>query len=432
MATPKRARGANIRYRIKAETSYGIRPAGNWRTGSAFSFDVDLEQPLEDVARLGQGPERQTPLRGAKDVTGPVEVPVDQRLIYDYLVPLLGAPGVAVQLGARGFIQFSDNPADLDTITLAGTDWTFVAGTPAGNQTQIGASLQDTLDALVIDLNGSAEAAITPATYSRLGDRLVIVHDTADATGNSYTLAASSDAAIVSHGTLTGGGFWQRKWEAGVPTEYPSFSAEIEHTDMEAGSDRFASYSGCQVNGLTIGRTRSGAVRAALQIIAQKKFEHAASVAGTPVSLAEDLFSQFQGDILISDRPVANVTAASLSINPNAEILEELRFDGYIGGTDGGQFNVDLNLTARYSNNALKAAASAASTVSARFGFLDRPSGAELLFEIHEIHLPEPRKPITGPGGISVEYAGLGTMEGTLGRALTVTLINDVANYAIA
>ena len=65
----------------------------------------------------------------------------------------------------------------------------FVASGAAGNQTNIQGTLEATLDQLFADLNGSADANIDDATYSRIGDRLVIEHDTADTSGNAYTLA---------------------------------------------------------------------------------------------------------------------------------------------------------------------------------------------------------------------------------------------------
>lgn len=106
---------------------------------------------------------------------------------------------------ASGTILFNSNPVASDTITLNGATWTFVAGAPAGNQTQIQGSTNATVTQLVSDLNASVDAAIDDATYSDpTAGTLTIIHDTPGTAGNSFALAASGDAT-VSGATLAGG-----------------------------------------------------------------------------------------------------------------------------------------------------------------------------------------------------------------------------------
>ena len=111
-----------------------------------------------------------------------------------------GGPGAY----ATGDITFTNNPSNLDTITLNGQVWTFVTSSPGANQTLIGTSLVSTLTLLVSGLSASLDADLIVANYSSNGAQLLITYDTPGTAGNSYTLAAS--VATPSGSTLTGGG----------------------------------------------------------------------------------------------------------------------------------------------------------------------------------------------------------------------------------
>lgn len=106
-------------------------------------------------------------------------------------------------VAASGFITFTDNPADGDTVTLNSVAWTFKTAATAPAQTTIQSNLAGTLAQLAADLNASANASLTVATYSATATTLVVTYDTTGAGGNAYTLAAS--VAVPNHGTLQGG-----------------------------------------------------------------------------------------------------------------------------------------------------------------------------------------------------------------------------------
>lgn len=113
------------------------------------------------------------------------------------------AVATVVAVAASGFITFSANPADGDTVTLNGVVWTFKTTPTAAAQTEIQSTLAGTLVQLASDLNASVNASLTVATYSSDPTRLIVTYDTTGAGGNAYTLAAS--VAVVSGATLTGG-----------------------------------------------------------------------------------------------------------------------------------------------------------------------------------------------------------------------------------
>jgi hypothetical protein len=118
-----------------------------------------------------------------------------------------------------GYIAFTGQPAANGTITLNSVTWTFVTGTPAGKQTQIGASLDATLTALATNLNASADAQVSKCTYTTntIDDRLKIEFDTAGSTDNAFTLSASASSSTVSASTLIDGGYRQ-EWLSAATT----------------------------------------------------------------------------------------------------------------------------------------------------------------------------------------------------------------------
>lgn len=106
---------------------------------------------------------------------------------------------------ASGYIEFAVNPSPGDTITLNGVVWTFVAGAPGANQTQIQGTVEFTIFTLQENLNASTNVALTVASYSQTTPptRINILYNTSGTVGNAYTLAAS--AATPSGATLSGG-----------------------------------------------------------------------------------------------------------------------------------------------------------------------------------------------------------------------------------
>jgi hypothetical protein len=103
---------------------------------------------------------------------------------------------------------FANNPANADTLTVAGTAITFVTGAPAANQVQIGATLAITLANLMTFLNASTDANLIKVNYSLTGTTVKFtanINQVVGAAGNALTLAKTSTAITVSGATFTGG-----------------------------------------------------------------------------------------------------------------------------------------------------------------------------------------------------------------------------------
>ncbi|MQB00668.1 MAG: hypothetical protein GEU78_10300 [Actinobacteria bacterium] len=108
-------------------------------------------------------------------------------------------------VAAQGFIRFDDNPTAEETVVINGVTWTFKTSGAAGDQSNLGATVGDTVDNLVTALNASADTDIDDATYSNVNDELHVVHDTAGTGGNAFTLAAGTAEVTLSGAALAGG-----------------------------------------------------------------------------------------------------------------------------------------------------------------------------------------------------------------------------------
>ncbi len=143
--------------------------------------------------------------------TGFVAVPiVVGGLLVSFIIENSGsgyinADTIAINTNANGTYTFTTNPTGGKTIILNGITWSFVTGTPSGNQSKIGATLNDTLGNLAKGLNASSSGSLNVASYSLSAQSLVIIYKTTGAGGNAYTLAAGTYGGTVSGATLAGG-----------------------------------------------------------------------------------------------------------------------------------------------------------------------------------------------------------------------------------
>ena len=116
-----------------------------------------------------------------------------------------------------GYVDFSANPVDGNTITLQGSAITFKASGAAGLQSNIGATLGDTLVNLANMINASADVNLVlltarayPPSPGGAGQgsgayRLMVSSKAVGVAGNAYTLATNVPGATVSGATLGGG-----------------------------------------------------------------------------------------------------------------------------------------------------------------------------------------------------------------------------------
>ena len=419
-----RAYGADATLKVCREASYGVAPVAGYRSLDFKSTDLSSAQPLGDDPLLGRGRNAQDPYRGLVTDEGQLEIPLDLRGTGFWLTGLFGDP-VTTAVAATGSIAFATNPSPGDTITLGGTVWSFVSGTPSTSETEIQGTAIQTLDALVDDLNASADAEIAKCTYARLAgtETLAITFDTAGPTGNSFTLAAS--AAVVSGPALTGGGH-AHVWESGAD-DIPSYTIEIGHPRLT--TPVFFRHLGTVMESLTFEMGQEGPANARLQLVAQGEERFAATVDASPEAFSLRRFSQGRGFIRRGGQPLAGVTGGSLTFSNNLERVRVIREDGKIEAADPTFASAEGSMSVRFDGATLVEEAANGDPVGLEYGF-SFLEGYALRFELPRVFLPKPKYSVTGPGGVEASFDWRAAFDDGEGTMLRVHLLNDVASYS--
>ena len=413
-----RAYGSNALLLLKREAAYGQQATGNYNKMPFTSSNLGSEQGLIEDPVLGFGRDPAQPLRDVINADGDIVVPVDPRYLGLWLTGLFGDPASA-DVAATGYIDFSANPSDLDTITINGVVFTFVAAAPSGNEILIGGTVIQSVDAAVTVLEASVDVDVDDATYSRPTgtQRLLVTHDTVGTTGNSFTLAAS--VAKVSDATLEGGGT-QHLFESGKDI-LPSYSIEVGMGQIPA----FFMELGVVMNSIGFDFQRSGAATATINAIAQGEDRNGASQGGTPQVFTFNRISQFQGAIRSGGVALGNLTAGSLVYSNNLERIETIRDDGKIDGADPTVAALTGSINVRFADTTLVDLATNGTPVDLEFSYTHSP-GLVLKLTAHEVYLPKPKTPINGPGGVEASFDFQGAKNEAAGNMLEVRLINDL------
>jgi len=417
-----RANGARSQMALAFETTYGVPPESGYSRMPFASATLGAAQPLLNSELLGYGRDPLAPIKDAVTADGDVVIPIDARAFGIWLKATFGDP-VTTAVAATGLIAFSVIPANGQTVTIGGVTWTFVTGTAGASEVEIEGTLIQTLDALVIALNGSANVEIAKATYSRPTgtENLVVTFDTVGPTGNAFTLAASH--AVPSGATLTGGGY-SHEYRSGGWT-LPSMAIEIGHPEIPA----YFMYPGCVLDQLNFSMQRAGLLTATARLVVQGEEEPtAASEAGSLEDIELQRFGHFNGSIRRNGTALGNVVTTELTYQNNLDRIETIRADGKIDGADPSLAGLMGRIDVRFADLVLLDQAIAGEACEIAMGWA-LPAGASLTFVAHAVYLPRPRREVTGPQGIqaSFEWQAAQTPEGS--RMCTVTLINDVVEY---
>jgi hypothetical protein len=417
-----RARGANALLNIKDETTYGVPPGGNYIQVPFVSCDLGPEQGLIESDLLGQGREPEDPVLDVVNNDGNLVVPVDVRGFGHWLKLYFGDPVTAAEGNASGDIVFSGQPAVDSTVTINGTAFTFKASGATGNQSNIGATLSDTLDNLVTVLNGSVVSGVAQATYSKTGTTtLHVAYDTAGLAGNAFTLAAAAGSnGTVSGDTLTGGSNKHTFSSGG--SSLPSRSIEIAMPDVPNFEMNYGGRGGT----MQIGLTRRGLLNCNLGIVAKGANDPAVvSGAGTPTTIDVTRFAQATGEITMDGVQLGSVVAATLNYSNNLDKVETIQPDGEIEDADPGMSGGTGNVTVRFKDQVMLNKAKGRTPVALTFGWT--VGGYSLTFSYERAFLPRSKRPITGPAGIQASFDWQAS--GADGNVCTVELVNDVASY---
>jgi hypothetical protein len=200
---------------------------------------------------------------------------------------------------------------------------------------------------------------------------------------------------------------------------------------IEIGMPEVPSYGmnvGVRANMMKIQLQRSGLLNATMSLIAQGETKAGASAAGSPTEAAIERFSQFMGEIKRDGTSLGHIVSAELTYSNNLDKVEVIRPDGRIEDADPAMVAVSGTVNVRFADTVLLDQAVAGTACELSFGWA---IGADksLLFTLHEVYLPKPKQPITGPGGIQAAFAFQAAEDPALQKTLTAALVNDVSTY---
>ncbi|MDR2902492.1 MAG: hypothetical protein LBU87_05230 [Lactobacillales bacterium] len=218
-------------------------------------------------------------------------------------------------------------------------------------------------------------------------------------------------------------GLYKHIFESGK-TSIPSWTVELGLPEVPA----YTKFMGAKADSIAFDFARSGEAQATISVLAQGESGTTASVEASPEVFDYTRFSQFQGFIKSNSQFLANVTTANMIYSNNLEKIETIRNDGKVEAIDLGVASLSGSIAARYGDNTLMDKARSGIPIDIELGY--RINDEQILRIIcHEVYLPNPKRSINGPGGVECSYDFQGAKNPSLGKMLTIELINDVEEY---
>jgi len=223
--------------------------------------------------------------------------------------------------------------------------------------------------------------------------------------------------------TTTGAGPYTHTFVSGA-LALPSMAIEIGLPDVPSYGMNF----GVRANTMTIQMQRSGLLNATLGLIAQGETRSASSGAGTPSEAAIERFSQGLGEIKRNGVALGNIVSAELTYSNNLGKVEVIRPDGRIEDAEPAMVAATGNVVVRFADTTLLDQAIDGTACELSFGW-EIDADRSLLFTLHEVYLPRPKLPVSGPGGVQATFAFQAAKDATLQKTMTAVLVNDMATY---
>ena len=206
--------------------------------------------------------------------------------------------------------------------------------------------------------------------------------------------------------------------------ELPSLALEVASPEVP----QFALYSGCVVDTLSWTMQRSGNLLASVALVAQGETVAATAQVGTPAEFDVRRAGHFQGSILRNGAPLANVTEAEITYANGVDRIETIRGDGLIDGADPGMASLRGRIRARFADTVLVDQALAGDACDLQFTYA-MAGGLGLTFTAHRVFLPRPRREISGPQGIQLDFDWQAAQQAGGGPMLTAVLVNAREGY---
>jgi len=204
----------------------------------------------------------------------------------------------------------------------------------------------------------------------------------------------------------------------------PDMALEVGMPEVPA----FYTNAGVVANSMQLEFVRAGGPQGTFAVIGQKEVRNPASQGGEPTEAQYRRFSGFLGAVKRNGAALGNVTRATLTFANGTEAVENLRGDGLIDGADPGAIALSGEIVVRFADTVLEDDASNGTPCELELGWV-QDANTSLLFTLHEVYLPKPKKSISGPGGIQATFAYQGAQNPVGGKSMTAVLKNAIASY---
>jgi hypothetical protein len=212
---------------------------------------------------------------------------------------------------------------------------------------------------------------------------------------------------------------------------FVSGALTLPSMSIEVGMPEVPSYGmnvGVRANSMKIQLQRSGLLNATMSLIAQGETKASSSGAGSPTEASIERFSQFTGEIKRNATALGQIVSAELTYTNNLDKVEVIRPDGRIEDADPAMVGLTGTVTIRFADTVLLDQAVAGTPCELSFGWAIN-ADKSLIFTLHEVYLPKPKQPITGPGGVQASFAFQAAEDPVLQKTMTAALVNDVTAY---
>ena len=216
---------------------------------------------------------------------------------------------------------------------------------------------------------------------------------------------------------------FEHTFESGK-TNIPSYTLELGLPQIP----EFVQFMGVKADSIAFNFQRSGEAQTTISLLAQGEQAATTSVQTEPQVKPYTRFSQFLGYVKSDGVRLANVTSASVTYSNNLEKIETIRNDGKVEAIDIGVASLSGSISVRYGDNDLMNKARAGTPVDLEFGY-ELSENQKIIIICHEVYLPKPKRSVSGPGGIECSYDFQAAKEQSLGKMMTVKLINDEETY---
>jgi hypothetical protein len=433
MGTKTFATGADITLKLAFEATLGTLPASaKW-----WELPVVEGAAIKDMRQVGNSPL----LGGGRNTQGVYPMPPEAMANFETRVDaarfgliaraMMGVATSAVR-GSHGYFQFSANPSNTQTIVINTVTWTFITGSSTGTQTQIKASLALTLAELATNLNASANASITPMTYTARPEmsRLEISHDTTTTAGDTIAISVGTAPAVASGATLSGGGTYQHTFVS--TTDVGTFAVELGHAQLSTAE--FRRYVGLLLDTVTVDISPSGApVNAKITAPGLKLDSSTSSTvdASANTITLQELLSTACG-IFAGGTAIGRITGGSITYSNNIDAPQTITVDGWKDTIATGLVGASGTITRLYSvadPMRILGESTAPATLVFRW---EKPNSAYFVeWYFPRVFFALDRAEISTQKMLGANYAFIAEKDPTLGYTSQIVLRNAETTYEL-